>query len=84
MSRFLKGLGVSLVTAGIAVGGLAWAQQPVFPAPNAGTVGLSNNFLFGVVCTTSNGVHDPTRRVTVLRPRGDRNGPDVTLRCEPR
>jgi hypothetical protein len=84
MSKFLKGFGAGLVTAGIAVGGLAWAQQPVFPAPNAGTVGLSNNFLFGVVCTTSNGVYDSNRRMTVLRPRGDQNSPDVTLRCEPR
>ena len=74
-------MGAGVVLAGVAAWpGLGAADG--LPAPSSDRAGLENSDLFTMVCTTSAGTYDASRKLTVLRPQGGQSSPDVTLRRE--
>jgi hypothetical protein len=82
MKGFTLGLLCGVGAAVVLASGLASAQRPTFQPPSSNQMGLPDGRSVLIVCTDRNGFYDGTRRATVMRPAGDRNSPDISVRCE--
>lgn len=62
-------------------GGVAVSQPAQLTPITAYFNGLSPNRVVQIVCANSNNTVDSGRRLTVYRPQGNQNSPDIAVQC---